>query len=135
MKRNGYTLEMLLADTFPEVVEEEERLQGGLYRKKHIPIDQIPAPAIDMESIIDASRKKAELIEPMETKENNGWKDYVPTPHDLLPFHTTMASFEDRDLLHPTSQSFAFFPERAHMKVTRYRGGKKVRMKKMPFDF
>ena len=136
MKKNGYSLEMLFGDVFPEDMEEEERLKGGSYRKKFIPIEEIPAVMPDMESVIDAMREKSVLTEDFEEERDNRdvrWDDFYPTSNDLLPFHMTMAS-ADEDFTQPGFS--AFLSERAHRKTTYHRGGRIVCTRKIaPFEY
>ncbi|MCR4322929.1 MAG: hypothetical protein NUV61_02480 [Candidatus Azambacteria bacterium] len=107
--------EMVFDEIFPDVADEELRLKGGPYacREKFIPIEELPAGIMDMESIIDARR----------ISKTTGEREYFPTAHDLLPFHAIMALLGDEDI-HPRFSSLS--RRKAYTKTTYHRGGRRV---------
>ncbi|MBI5912944.1 hypothetical protein HY839_00705 [Candidatus Azambacteria bacterium] len=118
--------EMLFEDLFPEVAEEEEREMGGPYRKGYVPIEEMPAQAMDMESIIDARRSPV-LSEEFEEEEKSERYCFRPAPQDLTPFHTIMAA-TDEGFAQPSFSSPLL--RKAYVKVTYHQGGKMVRPRK-----
>lgn len=123
----GSLYEMNFYELFPKDAEEDERLKGGCYCKRYIPIEEVPAEAMDMEALLDEAK---ELLchseEPAEEEyaSNTPWDDFHPTSHDLLPFHVPVASM---DAFRSPS------PGKTRVKIIYHRGGKKVIPKKEIF--
>lgn len=122
LRKSGMTFEEL----FSEEADEIARLTP---RNRFVPIEEVPAETPSMEELIDELRAFERMtVETEKGDDDARWKDYVPTPHDLLPFHMTMAaSVVDEDL--PIIAYFSSFPGRRHQKITYHRGERSIRTK------
>lgn len=116
------SLEMNFDELFPVYADEEERLKGGCYRKRYIPIEEVPAEAMDVEALLDEKESLCHSEEPAEEEytSNAPWDDFHPTSHDL-PFYVPMAS---------TDAFRSLSPGKTHVKTIYHRGGKKIIPKK-----
>ena len=119
MKINRCRKAMIFKEIFPEIAEEEERLQGGSYRKKHVSIKELPAEAMDMEALLDEVHELSSTADEPAEEEYTGntpWDDFHPTSHDL-PFYVPMASMDAFRSLSPG---------KTRVKTIYHRGGKKI---------
>ena len=119
----GSLYKMNFQELFPKEAEEEERLNGGCYRKRYIPIEEVPAEAMDMEALLDEVHELSSTAEEPAEEEYTGntpWDDFHPTSHDL-PFYVPMASMDAFRSLSPG---------KTRVKTIYHRGGKKIIPKK-----